>query len=160
MDGHLAKPIDSRQLVENLLLHIGRSQKIRPPRPAQQMARSAGILDRDSRHRAVGRRRRELYRSMLPMFPALSRTRHWLSSYRRATGQKDLSPVLHNLRGMASTMGATAFATAARGAARSSRPLTISGGCLLRLVTASQPRCRAGRLAGAGLTVSPTAGPA
>jgi len=134
MDGHLAKPIDSRQLVDSLLLHIGRSQKNSSTSAVKSggTAEAPGILDREAAIALLGGDD-ELYRSMLPMFrQRLVELDEQLQHLTSARPGQDLGPVLHNLRGMASTMGATALATAALQAERSAQQPTADdlGGLL------------------------------
>jgi len=134
MDGHLAKPIDSRQLVESLLLHIGRSQKNSSSTAASSgaTADTPGILDRSAAIALLGGDD-ELYRSLLPMFrQRLVEVDAQLQLLQSATPRPDPGPLLHNLRGMASTMGATALAVAARQAEGSARqsPDSDLGGLL------------------------------
>ena len=100
MDGHLAKPIDSRQLVESLLLHIGRSRKNSSTAAVKsaETAEAPSILDRDSAIALLGGDD-ELYRSMLPMFrQRLVELDAQLQQLQSARPGQDLSPVLHNLR--------------------------------------------------------------
>lgn len=120
MDDYLSKPIDTRELVDTLLLHIGRRQRrsnetlpALEQKPAPEPDR---ILDTAAAVERMGGDR-ELYFSLVPSL--CDRLRE-LDTQLQLPAEKlppaELSQVLHTLRGMAGTMGACALAARAKAA--------------------------------------------
>ena len=120
MNGHVGKPFDLDELVALLLAQVFRPDSIAPadiaPGNATQIAADAGVDLSAALERLGGMQ--DLYRSALVAFVAdLSAMPGQLSSYAQNPQQKesqdDARRLMHTVKGLAATIGATALSTAA-----------------------------------------------
>jgi CheY-like chemotaxis protein len=116
MNDHVGKPFDLRELVATLLHHTGRATAPEPVAPLPVATASSAVLDMETAiHRMGGNR--TLYHRLVPSFLKDAQDSAARAPLLLAEGRREeASRLLHTLKGLAGTMGASDLQAAAAAA--------------------------------------------